>query len=113
MLIVYILSPKLKLLRYCPSTGNSNIRGKGDDLTIITVCNSEIFYLHERICGVVGNGPDSLVCKCSEESKNLISPDPNCRDRSGVHIGYSSPQLSIFAVCGNKSENTRGKDIRD
>lgn len=50
-----------------------------------------MFYLHAHIGGVVGNGPDSLECKCSEKSKDLISPDPKCRDRSGVHVGYSSP----------------------
>ena len=63
MLIVFILLySKFKLPRYCLETGNSNPWGKREDLTIITVCNSQMFYVHESICRIVGNGPDSLVC---------------------------------------------------
>lgn len=58
-----------------------------------------MFYLHARTGGEVGNGPDCLVCKCSKESKDLISPDPKCRDRFSKHVGSSSPsyQSSLSA----------------
>lgn len=61
MLTIYIsLSSKFKLPRYCPSTDNSDPEGK-EDLATTTACNSQMFYLHARIRGVVGDGPDSPV----------------------------------------------------
>lgn len=68
-----------------------------------------MFSVH-AFCRVVGNGPRLPgVYLSSLKSLRILFHQTQGLETGPMHTGALLPELSIFAVCGNKSEDTRGK----